>query len=179
MAGIVRQLLDFARRRGSQKVPADVGALVRQTASLLEPLAAKRGVELVCESAAAPLAARLDASAMQQALTNLIVNGIQATKGRGRVRVRTLRETLADAAGGRTPGDYVVLEVGDEGEGIPAEQLASIFDPFFTTKQVGEGTGLGLSVAHTIVQEHGGWIEVESQPDRGSRFRIWMPAEAA
>jgi signal transduction histidine kinase len=180
MAGIVRQLLDFARRRGSQKLPADVAALARQTTSLLEPLAVGRGVELVCESAAASLRARLDPSGMQQALTNLIVNGIQATKGRGRVRVRTLRETLAsDASGGRTPGDYVVLEVGDEGEGIPAEQLASIFDPFFTTKEVGEGTGLGLSVAHTIVQEHGGWIEVESQPDRGSRFRIWIPAEAA
>jgi signal transduction histidine kinase len=65
----------------------------------------------------------------------------------------------------------------DEGDGIPPEQREAIFDPFFTTKPVGEGTGLGLSVAHRIVEEHGGWIEVESEPGRGSRFGLWLPRE--
>jgi signal transduction histidine kinase len=72
-----------------------------------------------------------------------------------------------------------VLEVRDQGTGIAAEKLPEIFDPFFTTKPVGEGTGLGLSVAHGIAQEHGGWIEVVSEPERGSCFRIWLPQGAA
>jgi signal transduction histidine kinase len=71
-----------------------------------------------------------------------------------------------------------VLEVRDRGTGISREQLPEIFDPFFTTKPVGEGTGLGLAVAHGIAEEHGGWIDVESEPSRGSCFRIWLPQGA-
>jgi signal transduction histidine kinase len=180
MTRIVRQLLDFARRRSPEKVATDLAQLARQTVALLEPLAAKRGVRLACEDTASPALAPLDKGQLQQALTNLVVNAIQATKPAGRVRVRALREAAAPGgARADRPGAFAVLEVSDEGEGIPAERLPAIFDPFFTTKPVDEGTGLGLSVAHGIVQEHGGWIDVESEPGRGSCFRIWLPAEPA
>ncbi len=180
MTAIVRQLLDFARRRSPEKVPIDVGQLVRQTAALLEPFAAKRKVRLVCEEPASRLLASLDGSQMHQALANLVVNAIQASKGPASVRVAAFPERIAaGGAAAHAAGPHAVLEVSDEGEGIPPDRLSAIFDPFFTTKQVGEGTGLGLSVAQGIVKEHGGWIEVESEPGRGSRFRIFVPMEAA
>jgi signal transduction histidine kinase len=69
--------------------------------------------------------------------------------------------------------------VSDEGAGIPADHLNEVFDPFFTTKPVGEGTGLGLSVSHGIVEEHDGWIDVDTTAGRGSRFRIWLPQVSA
>jgi len=182
MTAIVRQLLDFARRRDVEKVATDVAQLARQTTSLLEPMASGRGVQLVDvgEGVEPRLVAQLDPSQMQQALTNLVVNGIQATRPRGSVRVRALRQEIdAGEVEGRSAGGYAVLEVSDDGEGISADCLSVIFDPFFTTKRVGEGTGLGLSVTYGIVEEHGGWIDVQSTPGRGSRFRIWIPAEAA
>jgi signal transduction histidine kinase len=180
MTTIVRQLLDFARLRSPEKVPTDAGQLVRQIATLLEPFAAKRKVRLVCEEPASRLLAPLDGSQMQQALANLVVNAIQASNGPARVRVAAFPEPVAagDAAG-NAARRHAIFEVSDEGEGIPPDRLSAIFDPFFTTKDVGEGTGLGLSVAHGIVKEHGGWIEVQSEPGRGSRFRIFVPVEGA
>jgi two-component system NtrC family sensor kinase len=180
MTAIVRQLLDFARRRRAEKVATDLAPLLKQTLDMLEPLAAKRGVRLQGEEAAAPILARVDSSQLQQALTNLVVNAIHACKASGCVRARAYFEPVAaNATGTRRGGRHAVLEVSDDGEGIPPDRLSAIFDPFFTTKGVGEGTGLGLSVAHGIVSEHGGFIEVESDVGHGSRFRIFVPAEAA
>ena len=181
MTHIVRQLLDFARRRASDKRSIDLGALARQTASLLEPLATKRGVSLSCEEPAEPVHAAVDAAHVQQALTNLVVNAIQASD---RERSVTIAVSARDTAPESPPsvtfaGPWALIEVRDQGAGIPAESLPEVFDPFFTTKPVGEGTGLGLSVAHGIAEEHGGWIDVESAPRRGSCFRIWLPQEAA
>ena len=180
MTTIVRQLMDFARRRRPEKVATNLAPLVKQTLDLLEPLAAKRGVRLQGDQDAAPVLARVDPSQLQQALTNLVVNAIQACKSGGCVRARAgFEQVAADATGARREGRHAVLEVSDDGEGIPPDRLAAIFDPFFTTKGVGEGTGLGLSVAHGIATEHGGFIDVESNVGRGSRFRIFVPAEAA
>lgn len=179
MTRIVRQLLDFARRGVSEKRSTDLGALVRQTAALLGALGTKRGVSLRCAEGP-PVEAHVDAPQVQQALTNLIVNAIHASAPGSEV---TLSVSACDAAPeGRPepwPGPWVVLEVRDVGTGIAADQLPEIFDPFFTTKPLGEGTGLGLAVAHGIVEEHGGWIDVQSEPSRGSRFRIWLPQATA
>jgi signal transduction histidine kinase len=178
MTRIVRQLLDFARRRSPEKRSTDVAQLARQTAVLLEPLARRHAVELRCVEPSLPLTVSVDPSQLQQALTNLVVNAIQATPRGGHVRIRVGAQDLAaGATDGYRPGPYALLEVEDDGEGIPADRLAVIFDPFFTTKPVGEGTGLGLSVAYGIVQEHAGWIDVRSEPGRGSCFRIWLPRE--
>jgi signal transduction histidine kinase len=177
MARIVRQLLDFARRRSSERREADLAEVARQTVALLAPLAARQRVELACQVGALPTP--VDPSQIQQALTNLLLNAIQAMKRPGVVTLRTrAAERPADRAG-HPQGPYAVVEVEDQGEGIPADRLPAIFDPFFTTKPVGEGTGLGLSIAYAIVREHGGWIDVESEAGRGTTFRIWLPRKAA
>lgn len=180
MTRIVRQLLDFARRRASEKRETDLGSLVRQTVVLLDALAGKRRVSLRCEEPAVPVRAHVDAAQVQQALANLVVNAVQASSRDGCVTISVASHEKAPLEHAEAqPGPWAAIEVHDEGAGIPAEQITEIFDPFFTTKPVGEGTGLGLSVAHGIAQEHGGWIAVESQPGRGSRFTLWLPQGAA
>jgi signal transduction histidine kinase len=179
MAGIVRQLLDFARRRSSERRAADVSAIARQTAELLGPMAAQQQVALDCAGAEEPLRAPVDPGQIQQALANIVVNAIQAMKRPGIVAVRTRAAELSAEGALHPAGPYAVIQVTDQGDGIRADQLPAIFVPFFTTKPVGEGTGLGLSVAYAIVREHGGWIDVESEPGRGSAFQIWLPCGAA
>jgi signal transduction histidine kinase len=180
MTRIVRQLLDFARRGASEKRSTDLAALARKTASLLEALAGKRGVALRCVEPAEPVCADVDASQIAQALTNLVVNAVHASAAGSEVTLAVLtRDAAPEGRPEPAAGPWAVLEVRDRGAGIPPEQLPEIFDPFFTTKPVGEGTGLGLAVAHGIAEEHGGWIDVESAPSRGSCFRIWLPRGGA
>ena len=95
---------------------------------------------------------------------NLLVNAAQAINGHGTITIRT-----------RPHGDGIIIEISDTGRGIAPEHLARIFDPFFTTKPVGEGTGLGLSLAYGIINNHHGQIEVESQPGHGTTFRVTLP----
>jgi signal transduction histidine kinase len=176
MASIVRQLLDFARRRPARRESADLVQLARETASLLRPLAAKRRIALRDPGRSDPLRAEVDAPRVQQALTNLLLNAIQACREGGTVGIEIDEGTEKDPhARSGSPAPCARLAVVDDGHGIPAERLSDVFDPFFTTKEVGQGTGLGLSVAYGIVAEHGGWIEAESEPGRGSRFTLHVP----
>ena len=104
-------------------------------------------------------------SQVNQVFLNLITNAVQALEaGRGKITLTT-----------RTDGGGIAVEVADTGKGIPPEVLPKIFDPFFSTKEVGKGTGLGLSVSYKIVQQHGGRIDVQSQPGAGTRFTVWFP----
>jgi two-component system NtrC family sensor kinase len=105
---------------------------------------------------------------INQVFPNLLVNPMQAIEARHREDGRILIQTWSN-------GKDVIIEVRDNGSGIPAEVLPQIFDPFFTTKPVGDGTGLGLSITHGIVQDHGGRTEVESTPGHGSCFRVILP----
>jgi signal transduction histidine kinase len=185
MARIVRQLLDFARRRPAEKAPSDLRQLTREAISILQPLASRRDATLVLDDPEAPpLLAVVDAGQVQQAVTNLLMNALHASPEEGTVEVRVTREDRVrpgarPGAPAEAPCACFCIAIRDQGAGIPEEHLAQLFDPFFTTKDVGEGTGLGLSVAHGIVAEHGGWIEVESQPCRGSLFRLCLPEEEA
>ena len=163
MAKIIRELLDFARRKEPHKKPADVGAIAARTVSLLSPLAKKRGVSLKLGTEASAQAS-VDEGQLQQALTNLVVNAIHASPPQGCVEVSLERE---DAE--------IALRVSDRGSGMPPEVREQIFEPFFTTKPVGEGTGLGLSVTRDIVLEHGGRITVESTIGEGTTFAIHLP----
>lgn len=177
ITAIIRQLLDFARPGKSLQMKLDVGDLVQQTVILIEPLAEKRNVRI---EVALPedLIISADRNQMQQVLTNLLVNASQSMPDGGIVTVK------AECWRGKPPGcdsaeesDCVAISVRDQGTGICEEDRTHIFEPFFTTKDVGEGTGLGLSIAYGIVQEHGGWIEVESARGRGSCFTVYLPLE--
>ena len=121
-----------------------------------------------------------DPAQLQQVLTNLIINAIQALPDKdGTISVSLeLRTGVKPPADGQ-PGDYWLVQVEDNGQGISEEVIDHVFEPFFTTKDVGEGTGLGLSIAYGIVQEHGGWITVRSQPGRGTTFGVFLPCEQA
>ena len=176
MTKIIRQLLDFARPRSTQKDRVDLRQIAELSCALLRPLAAKQRIEIVREDEAPSAAAEADAEQLQQALMNVVMNGMQAMPSGGVLKVG-VRSTVArpPADVGGAEGHYLALSVEDEGAGIPAESLAHVFEPFFTTKPVGEGTGLGLAVAYGIVHEHQGWIDVESQVGKGSRFTFFFP----
>ena len=111
-------------------------------------------------------------------LANLLVNAMHAMPDGGPIdiAVRSVDVTPPDTADD-APRPFVRLTVRDEGSGIDEAHMDHLFDPFFTTKDVGEGTGMGLSVAYGIVHEHGGWIDVDSTVGRGTEFSVYLPAE--
>ena len=174
MISIIRQLLDFSRRRGPTLRTVDLQALTEATATMVAPLAHKRRVSLTVTARSQPVQA--DASQLQQVLTNILVNGIQGMPNGGPLHIELgaaeRPPPIAHPSNGRS---WVFIRITDQGYGIAAEHLPLIFEPFFTTKGVGEGTGLGLSVAYGIVRDHGGWIDVESEPGRGSCFTVYLP----
>jgi len=174
---IIRQLLDFARRTTPSATQESLNALASSTLTMLGPLAEKSHCHLAFVDGA-PVSVWLDRGQVQQALTNLVMNAVQAMPSGGEVKVSVGTEKLTPPADvGGTSARFATLSVKDEGEGIAPELLPRIFEPFFTTKDVGEGTGLGLSVAWGIVRDHHGWIGVDSEPGKGSRFTIYLPLE--
>ncbi len=177
MTRIMRGLLDFARRTTSSKTPGDLRDVAKRTVDLLAPLAKKRQVELVLAEGARVPAVEMDAAQVEQALANLVVNGIHASHENGKVELSLDVVTATPPAGyeGAAAGPHVRVTVKDHGRGIPPDDLARIFEPFFTTKDVGEGTGLGLAVTHGILSDHGGFIEVESDLGRGTTFSLYFP----
>jgi signal transduction histidine kinase len=177
MTRIIRQLLEFARRRGPRKERRDLAGVTEHVLELLRPLAQRQGVALSLDASGCPYEADVDAGQMEQVLTNLLVNAVQAMLRGGAVEVSVRRERATPPADhGGAEGDWLAVRVRDHGQGIAAEALPHIFEPFFTTKDVGTGTGLGLSVAHGIVSDHGGWIAVDSHPMHGSTFVVYLPA---
>ncbi len=173
---IVRQLLDFARRPRSDFMIVDLGRCASDVCSLLEPLAGKKRISLVVSGADQAARTKADPSQIEQVLTNLIVNAVQASPERTRVEVEVGRAHAvppADHPG--QAGTYAFVRVRDQGSGIAEENVQHLFDPFFTTKEVGDGTGLGLSIVYSIVQDHGGWIEIDSRLGEGSRFTVHLP----
>ncbi len=170
VSAIIRHLLDFGHRGGTARTDVELGRLAETTVEMLQSTAKKRGLRIEVEPGP-PVHVSGNAAELQQVLSNLILNALQATSTGGAVRVRTgvvEREGHAVAC----------LDVKDEGHGIAAADLPQIFDPFFTTKDVGEGTGLGLSVSYGIVRDHDGTIEVESEPGCGSVFAVILPLRA-
>ena len=168
-AKIVRNLLTFARKRQSTRSMVDLNMVVRETVALRSY--DQRPAEVtVVDALSAPLPKVFaDAHQIQQVLLNLIINAEQAmlgANGRGTLLVRSSYDVERES---------IVLEISDDGPGIAAEVQAKIFDPFFTTKEVGKGTGLGLTVAYAIVQEHGGRIRVASHAGAGASFYVELP----
>jgi signal transduction histidine kinase len=180
MTTIIRQLLDFARRVQTPKTKLDLRDVAARCASMLQSIASKAGVKLSVASGAPAVPAFAETSQLEQALTNLVVNAIQATESGGSVLIEVGDEQASPPAelGGRS-GPYAYLRVTDTGSGMAEDTAARAFEPFFTTKDVGVGTGLGLSVAYGIVRDHGGWIDVDTSPGHGSRFSIRLPVVPA
>ncbi len=176
MAKIIRQLLDFSRRQSTEKSVEDIKSLIQQSITLLQTMAHKREIELTFAEGNGDFFIQADGGQILQILTNVIVNAIQATGSGGAVNVSLNFRSVsppADHAG--TIASYICVEVKDTGYGMDAATRERIFEPFFTTKGVGEGTGLGLSVTYGIVQDHGGFIEVMSEPGKGTVFSIYFP----
>jgi signal transduction histidine kinase len=175
MTAIIRQLLDFARRRAVRPTTGDLRAIVTRTVDMLAVFARTHRVTITLEAADQPMPLRADHNQLEQALANVLVNGIQAMPRGGPLHVRVgPAETVSER--GRPGASYWSVVVEDRGVGIAADHLARVFEPFFTTKDVGEGTGLGLAVAHGMVAEHGGWIDVTSIHGHGTRFEIFLEA---
>jgi two-component system NtrC family sensor kinase len=172
MVTVIRQLLDFSRRQGPKLGVVNLRTLTVRTIDLLQPFAHKRGVTIELTALDGEWFARIDQNQVQQALTNVMMNGIEAMPNGGHLRVSVGSE---DAGGGSMPR-RIRIRMEDEGTGIAAADLAHVFEPFFTTKGVGEGTGLGLSVAHGIVADHGGSIDVQSEVGKGTAVTIQLAA---
>jgi two-component system, NtrC family, sensor kinase len=165
---IIKKLLIFARQMPPSKTLVNLNQIVNDGLSLLDSRLAKREIELALLLAPSLPEITADPVQLHQVLVNLIVNAVQAMPNSGRLTIQTL------AGEGR-----VSLIVEDTGIGMSEEVLQQIFVPFFSTKDVGEGTGLGLAVVHGIVKSHGGFIKVESAPERGSRFEVQLPVTEA
>jgi signal transduction histidine kinase len=175
ITAIIRQLMDFARPREPKISAVDLRTIARSIVKLLEPMARKRNVSLAVTSHDS-IQALGDAMQLEQVLSNLVVNAIQACKEGGRVAVSFGIEGTNHRTNGPSAGSSrAYLRVADEGHGMDEATRCRIFEPFFTTKGVGQGTGLGLSVVHGIVEEHGGSISVASEPGRGSTFSVVLP----
>jgi two-component system NtrC family sensor kinase len=168
-AKIVRNLLTFARKRHTTRAMVDVNQIVRETLALRSYEQTLANITIIEALAAGLPLAFADPHQFQQVLLNLIINAEQAmlgANGRGTLILRSWHDL---------DGDAVILEVNDDGPGVPEDVQPKIFDPFFTTKAVGKGTGLGLSLAYGIVQKHGGRIEVDTELGRGTCFRVLLP----
>lgn len=177
MAHIIRQLLDFARVEHRRTEKADLRDVAHEVCALLRPTSEKKGVELVYQSPPKPVEAVFSWSHVLQAVMNLVVNAVQAAPSGSQVILETqLVRTSPPPGHGDPSADWASLAVHDSGPGMTAEVAARVFEPFFTTKGVGEGTGLGLSVAYGIAHEHGGWIDLSTSPKDGSTFSLYLPA---
>jgi len=161
---IVVNLLDFSRPREMRPEPTSINHNLRHVAELVDYQVRKHKVEVHFELDAAEPIVMADHFQMEQLFLNLVLNAILAMPDGGTLTLRT-----------RALGGRVIAEVIDTGVGIPEALHDRIFDPFFSTREVGEGTGLGLAVSYSIVEAHGGTIEVRSAPGRGSTFRVVMP----
>lgn len=161
---ILNDLLSYARPRPPNFHPANLNTTIEQAVVLSRQQVRTKPIQVTFEPNSSLPLVEHDPALIQQVILNLLLNGIQAISGTGEVRVVLNQD-----------GDTVIIQVSDTGRGIPAEALPRIFKPFFTTRT--EGTGLGLSLANSIVQSHGGRIDVSSAPGKGSQFKVSLPLQ--
>ena len=178
-ADLTRQLLVFSRRQPVNRRAIDLNEIAGEISGMLRRLIGEH-IKLELTLSPDPCPAEADAGMMEQVLMNLAVNSRDAMPNGGTLAIATEQITIDDKAARRhpeaRPGEFVCLSVRDTGCGIPPENLPRIFEPFFTTKKAGYGTGLGLATVFGIVQQHQGWIELESAVGDGTCFRILLPA---
>lgn len=181
-ANLTRQLLLFSGQQPWNPQVLDLNGLLREWADPLRRLAGP-GITLHLEPAGESPLLNADPVMLEHLFANLVANARDALPGTGRISLTTRPEPIGPADAARhpagQPGEYLRVDVTDNGTGIDPEDLPHIFEPFFTTRPVGHGTGLGLAVAFGIVELHGGWLEVDSQPGAGTTVSVFLPAAPA
>jgi two-component system sensor histidine kinase EvgS len=175
---ITRQLLAFARRETIAPEVLDLNATVKSFLKLLRRLIGE-DIDLAWNPGAGLWRVKLDPAQVDQLLANLCVNARDAISGVGKITVET-KNIIFDEAycaihAGFKPGEFVMLAVSDDGHGMDKEIRDKIFEPFFTTKPLGQGTGLGLGTVYGVVKQNGGFINVYSEPDKGTTFHLYLP----
>jgi signal transduction histidine kinase len=165
---VVRRLLDFARQSESTRSRASLNEVIEDVVALSRHLIHTSGIELKIDLEKNLPWVLIDANQMKQVLINLVHNALQAMPDGGEMEIKTSNAT-------RNNRDWVIVSVQDTGVGIPQLEQARIFEPFYTTKGNQGGTGLGLSVTYGIITDHGGQIDVVSQPGAGAKFTVWLP----
>jgi two-component system, cell cycle sensor histidine kinase and response regulator CckA len=176
--GLTRQLLVFSRKQTVQLVVLDLNAEVKDMDKMLRRLI-DENIELTFTLGKETGRIKADSGYVGQVLMNLVVNARDAMPNGGKLTITTgnvtLDENYARAHTGVKAGDYVMLSVSDTGTGMTEEVKARLFEAFFTTKPKGKGTGLGLATCHTVVQQSGGHIEVDSELGKGTTFKVYFP----
>ena len=165
LKGLLTHFLEFARPQQPRIVASDIELLLQSVAKLANETGKMAQVDILVETAAALPSVSIDPEQIRQVLLNLVINAVQAMPNAGKIRLRGIHD-----------GEFVRIEVEDEGVGIPADDVERIFDPFFTTRD--NGTGLGLSIAYQIVNQHGGHIAARRNPERGMTFTVMLPLAA-
>jgi two-component system cell cycle sensor histidine kinase/response regulator CckA len=178
-AGLVRQLLAFSRKQTLRPTVVNLADTLSETSHLLNRLLGEKTTLRIQHDPDLALV-KVDERQLEQVIMNLVVNARDAMKTGGVVTIRTSNARIsAERRRGRAvmpKGDYALIEVADQGHGIPADKIEQIFEPFFTTKKAGEGTGLGLSTVYGIIKQTGGFIFVDSTVGQGTTFSIYLPA---
>jgi two-component system cell cycle sensor histidine kinase/response regulator CckA len=177
-ATLVRQLLAFSRKQTLRPQVLDLGDALSDLTMLLRRLIGEK-VKFDPVHGRDLWPVKVDVSQFEQVIVNLAVNARDAMPDGGKLTIRTANVSALEAERlsykGMPPADYVRIDVSDTGTGIPPEIIDKIFEPFFSTKEVGKGTGLGLSTVYGIVKQTGGFVYVDSEPGKGTSFRIFLP----
>lgn len=177
-ANLVRQLLAYARKQTIAPKLIDINEAVSSMLNMLRKLIGE-DINLLWKPASYICTVKMDPAQLDQIMANLAINSRDSIPGVGKITIETVRIELNDSYcaqhQGFSPGKYVILIISDTGCGMDKDTLDQIFDPFFTTKKFGEGTGMGLSTVYGIVKQNGGFINVYSEPGKGSTFRIYLP----
>ncbi|MCP3899952.1 MAG: GHKL domain-containing protein [Desulfobacteraceae bacterium] len=160
---IIKKLMEFSRQSPLCKEEINLNEVIENNITFLEARCKKEGIEII-KRYTENITITADSNQIKQVITNLTINAIQAMKNGGTLTIST-----------RKNSKNVILSVEDTGEGILGENISKTFLPFFTTKDVGEGTGLGLSVVYGIIQSHNGDIKVSSEPGKGTIFEVYLP----
>jgi len=179
---LTRQLLLFSRRQPMEQIPLNPNNIIKNLLKMLNRLIGE-DIFLKVDLASDLKMIKGDTGTLEQLIMNLVVNARDVLPGGGKIIILTknalLNQEDCKLYSDAKPGEFVCLSVQDNGGGIGPPILDRIFDPFFTTKEQGKGTGLGLSAVYGIVKKHGGWINVDSIPDEGTTFKIYLPTISA